>query len=608
MSMLTIKDVSVKTGISQQALNKNPAVRSFCVGKRVGMGRPADLYHPDVVTLYPVNTNTNEIEKLTRKSRSDKGSFRGGRKKEVVEYLVSLAFTEFMSDAIEDIRSACRRAIATMYRMVENGETFKTKEDVEFTATIQDVDVCAKSEWLYFNWINRSDAHFRGVAHIDGWSLAHRAEWRKWDAATKSGSNRYTFWKIAENDLGAEFGRGRGRFIMMDDRQADVWTRQADGTHQLAYAVYAWDILTGELLWVEQAANSSNAVSANDYIRCILGVMYRCGLDCPVFHIENSKAAKAIAVTGAINTLYSEADMEFFRRDDIRKLYRGQEMIVRNVSHIPKDFGKAIGERLFGHVKRWDSLMYPQSFHGSGIKEAVQLSRAVKPTFTKNTPSVAEYFNGLLGDGYNEYLDQNRSSLKEWARVHNSIPTRRAMIEYYTPAEITMPNPEQTALLLYYAVTVKTTVRMSEWGQLDCVINNRHYRLRSKELYSPELNNRKMTVIPVPGRADECAVFDANGSKVRFVCIAKDFTGTTAAQAAQIRVEGRTLREDALNGIREYTRKTLLADPVELANSRRSPMPELPSPEEGRQQEVYFAEVIDEKEDEKLISNFYSTL
>ncbi len=599
MSILTINDIAGRTGKSRIALVRNPELAKFIIGERSGGGRPAKLYHPDALALFLVNVSTtNDVEITIRKKRSDSGAFRGGRKEHVVKYLERLAFTEYMSDATEDVRSACRRAIKKMYELVENGE---------FDATKTDVDVCAKSEWIYFNWINRSDKKFRGVAHTEGWEIAHRQEWHKWDAAMNSGSNRYTYWKIAENDFGAGKGRGRGRFIMMDDRQTDVWTRIEDGTHQLAYAVYAWDVLTGELLWVERAA-SNNSVSANDYVRCVLGVLYNCGLDCPIWYIENSRAAKAISLSGAIHALYTQDDMEFFRQEDIKKLFKGQEIIVRNTPHIPKDLGKSIGERMFGHVKRWDSLMYPESFHGGGITKAVQLSRSIKPTFTANTPTVHEYFNGILGGAYNDYLDQPRSVLKEWAKKHNSEPTRRAMIDYYTPATITMPSPHQTALLLYHAVPDKHTVRLTEWGQLDCTIKNRDYRLRSPELYNRSLLKQKMTVIPIPGREDECAVYDASGDEVQFICIAEDFTGTTAEKATRIRVEGRTMREDAQADVVEFTKNKLLADPVAVANARRSPMPELPSPEDKRQADVYITEVIDEKEDEKLISNFYKTL
>ncbi len=604
MSMLTINDIAFRAQKTQQALIKNADIEKYVVGKRTNGGRPAKLYHPDVLKLFiVVNDDGEKEENITvRKTRADKGGLRKGRKQHVVEHLVRLAFTEYMSSAVEDVRSACRRAIKQMYKLVESGE---------FPATIADVDICAKSEWLYFNYINRCDSGRRGIALVKGWELAHREKWHEWDAAMKSGSNRYCFWKIAENGLGAEKGFGGGRFVMMDDRKTDVWIRNENGGFEMTYAVYAWDVLTQELLWVERA-EGGNAVSTNDYVRCMLGVIYRYGINCQVWHIENSRAAKGLNATGAIRALYTDSDMEFFSRDDIKKLYRiksqrpGEEMIVRNIPHIPKDLGKAIGERLFGHVKRWDSLVYPQSFHGGSIKEAVQLTRSVTPTLGNYTPSANEYFHGLFGEPYQDYLDQPRSALKEWARTHQSEPTRRAMIDWYSPAEITMPSPEQTALLLYYASTERHTVRMREWGQLDCTINLRSYRLRAKQLTETEFYKQKLTVIPVPGRADECAVYDANGKNVRFVCMAKDFTGVSVEQAHTIRVEGRTIREDAHKAIREYTNNTLLGDPVELANTRRATMPELsPKP---TQAEVYFTEVVDEKEDERLIGNFYNTL
>lgn len=590
MSVLTINDIALAVGKSQQALAKNVDVAKFQIGIRSNGGRPAKLYHPDVLSLFKSN-DTGEVERR-RKRRSDIGSARGGRSMQAIEYLTRLAFTQYMSCATPDVRSACRRAIRQAYQEIEAGNSPLTADEVE---------ACERSEWLYCNWVNRSCATFRGPALTQGWALAHQERWRQWNAATRSGSNRYTFWKIAENDLGAGQGRGRGRFVMLDDRKTDVWTRTELGGFAMTYAVYAWDVLTGELLWVEQA--QGDAVSGNDYVRCILGVLYRVGNDCPVWFMENSRAAKAVPVRGALDAIYTHEQKAWFENTDIKALFKGQGPVVRNTPHIPKDLGKAIGERLFGEVKRWDAMLYPESYHGAGIHEAVQLSRSVMPARGEHTPTVQEYFHNLLGEPYQAYLDQPRSILKEWAKKHNSEPTRRAMIEFYAPSAIQYPTADQTALLLYHAVTERHVVKLREWGQLDCRINNRDYRLRADELYSPDIFKRKLTVIPVPGRSDECAIYDTKND-LRFVCIARDFTGTTARNAVEIRVEGRKMREQARERVRDFTEKNLLSDPLKLADSRRKPVPELPPAQ--AEDEVIYSEVIDESADDAVLDNIHN--
>lgn len=592
MSVLTINDIALAVGRSQQALAKNLALRKFEVGTRSNGGRPAKLYHPDVLNLFVVADNGKaEISRL-RKRRSDAGSARGGRSAVVIEYLTRMAFTQYLSSAVPDVRSACRRAIRQAYQEIESGLSPLSRADVE---------ACEKSEWLYFNWVNRSCANFRGPAHTQGWELAHRERWHQWDAAMNSGSNRYTFWKIAESDLGAEAGRGRGRFVMLDDRKTDVWTQRSDGNFEMKYAIYAWDVLTGELLWVERAAG--DAVSGNDYVRCILGVLYTAGNDCPVWFMENSRAAKALPVRGSITALYTPEQLEWFESGDVKALFKGQGPVVRNTPHIPKDIGKAIGERLFAEVKRWDALLYPQSYHGAGIHEAVQLSRAVVPSHGEHTPSGSEYFHNLLGEPYQAYLDQPRNVLKEWAKRHDSEPTRRAMIEYYRPTAITYPTAAQTALLMYHAVTERHVVKLREWGQLDCQINLRHYRLRADELYSPDLLNRKLTVVPIPGRSDECAIYDAR-QEPRFICIARDFTGTTAANSVEIRIESRRMRENARANIRAFTESNLLSDPVQLANTRRQSAPELPPA--SNETEIIYTEIIDDSADDAVLNNIHN--
>ena len=593
MSVLTLNEVAAACRKTQQALQKNIGLERFVVGQRSNGGRPAKVYHPDVLTFLGVTQAAGDaVEVMSRKRRNDTGKVRNGKSPELVAYLTKLTFTEFMSCATPDVRSACRRAISKAQREAEAGLLSYTPDEVA---------ACGSSEWLYFNWVNRSSATFRGPAYTEGWAIAHREQWRKWDSAMGSGTNRYTFWKIAENDLGAGAGRGRGRFIMLDDRKTDAWTAKADGTYEMAYAIYAWDVLTGELLWVERAAG--DGVSGNDYVRCILGVLYRVGNDCPVWFMENSRAAKAINVKGAVDSLYTDADRNWFAQDSIKSLFKGQAPVVRNTPHIPRDLGKAIGERLFGEVKRWDAQLYPQSYHGAGIHESVQLTRSVTPTLGANTPTGNEYFANLLGEPYNAYLDQPRSSLKEWAKYHKSEPTRRAMIDFYSPATIAYPSAEQTALLLYYAILDRHVVKLTEWGQLKCQINSRAWNLRADELYLPENYRRKLTVIPIPGSANECAIYDAKTADVRFVCIAKDFTGTTAENSSRIRIESRTMREAARQNVRNFTQNNLLADPVAVANARRISAPELPSPEADEPAVVSYVELVDERADERVIDN-----
>lgn len=592
MSVLTIEQIAFQVGKSRQALAKNAALKPYEVGGKSGGGRPAKLYHPDVLSLFKSNDETAAETDKSRRSRSDKGKPRGGRPVELVEYLTRLAFTYFMSAGDTDIRSSCRRAIAQAYRDIEAGV---------LPMNVADVDACAKSEWLYFNWVNRSCATFRGPAITQGWELCHRERYKQWDTAMDMGHNRHKFWKIAEHDLGAGRGRGRGRFVMLDDRKADVWTRNEDGSYEMCYAVYAWDVLTGELLWVERSMGA--AVSGNDYVRCILGVLHRCGLDCQIWFLENSRAAKANPVTGAVRAIYTDADNEFLTSLPVKQAFGGQYPIVRNCPHIPKHIGKAQGERLFGEIKRWDALLYPQSYHGSGIHEAVQLTRSVAPVHGDYTPSTAEYFHNLMGDAYQEYLDQPRSILKEWAKAHGSEPTRRAMIEYYTPSAVKYPTVSQTALLLYHAILDRHVVKLREYGQIDCQINCRQMHFRADELYSQSLIRRKLTIIPIPGRDGEAAIYDANNQKdVRFVCVAKDYTTTTAAEVTELGISGRKMRESARQRVRDFTEKNLLHDPLELAAKRRKPVPELPP----AQPKISYVEVVDESADNRILDNIHN--
>lgn len=597
MSVLTINEISLATRKSRQALSKNKNLELYEVGFKSNGGRPMKLYDPKILAeLFGIKSKEEEEEILViptkRKSRCDAGKPRDGRNENLVHHLSRMAFTEYMSSAIEDVRSACRRAINSAYSKIEQGKFEWTKEEVE---------LCERGEWLYFNWVIRISNRFRGPAHEEGWEVAHREHWHKWNAALKSGHNRHCFWKIAENDLGCERGRGRGRFVMLDDRKTDVWTRKPDGGFEMCYAIYAWDVLTGELLWVEKANGSG--VSGNDYVRCILGVLYRCGSDCQVWAMENSRAATAIDVRGALDCIYTDEDKAWFNSTAVRQVFKNQAPIMRNMPHIPRDIGKGFGERMFGEIKRWDALLYPQSYHGGSISEAVQLTQAVMPTLGSYTPTRNEYFYNLLGEPYNDYLDRPSSTLKLWAKKHGSEPTRRAMIDYYTPSVIYHPTAEQSALLLYHATTDRHTVKYTNYGGMRCQINNRMYNLRHDELYTAAHLNKKLTIIPLPGREDECAIFETKPD-LKLLCIAEDFTADSANKEARIRVESCVMREEGRQRVRNFTEQNLLADPVELANERRKAPPEKPTaPTETT---LTYTEVISPERDKQLLKNIHN--
>lgn len=458
-----------------------------------------------------------------RKRRADHSKPRSGRNPETVQALTNIAFAEFLSNAVKDARQACRRALRAY------AEQFG----------LEAVEPYAKAEWLYKNHVCRSDKHFKGPFYTQGWEQKHTAKWRKLETAMSQGTVRYNFWRIAENSLGCGPGRGYARFIMLDDRKGDAWTTDENGRNSMRYAVYAWCVLTGALLWVEPAEK----ITANTYIRAIISAIYAHGLDCPVFFLENSSSALAAEVCGVVQSLYTEQDKAVLKSREYAELFKGTAGVYRNVPHIPRDLGKAVGERLFGEIKRSDSLVHPHSYQGGSLREAVQLARKNVPVLGKNTPSVASYFDSVWDYAYSEHLEIPRDSLKEWAKEKGLEPTREAMVRYYAPEQKSYPTAAQAASLLYYCLPV-TSVKLST-GQLRVTLKGRQYNLRAPELYTYELQGRKLDVIQSPFDDSQFLVFErAQGALLpKYICTAQDFT-ISSADDLHLRHESRRMREE----------------------------------------------------------------
>lgn len=513
--------------VSPQAVNKRLRNSNFSLGFIQTDGRPTRIYRKEALRLWqPEQTQTQSARKL----RNDKGKTRT-RNEQCVEWLVALAFAEYMSNAIKDVRSACRRAIVHAVHLVESGNA------TQFT--IDDIRVCAENEWLYKKHVARSDKYFKGPVYTDGWQQKHTLKWHKHTDALTTGHVKYNFWKLAENELGCTQGRGFARFIMLDDRKGDAWALDKEtGATKMRYGVYAWCVLTGALLWVEQC----ETVTAQTYVRAIVNTIYAHGLDCPVFFMENSRAAIADQVEGVVKSLYTDSDRQVLASEQYKMLFRSESGIVRNCPHIPRDLGKAKGERLFAEIKRSDSLNFPQSFHGAGLHEAVQLERKQMPILGAYTPNAAEYFDTLYNYAYSEHLNVQRDSLKEWAITHKSEPTYTAMMQYYMPETKVYPSPVQLANLLYYSMPIHQ-VQLTEAGSLRVTMNNRKLNLRAQELYDYSLLKAKLHVCAIPND-DRYLVFipSTKTELPQLVCIAEDYT-VTQAEDIRFRQQSRQLRE-----------------------------------------------------------------
>ena len=538
---ITMAQIVQAVGMSRFAIQRRD-ISGFACGQTPTSGRPQTLYKPAVVG-YLIQRGNTPPQPTTTPHRSDRGTVRG-RNAELVEFIVRRTLQEFLSSGVKDLRSACCRALHWAGELVQAGK-------LEGAAPT-DLERITLS-WLYKNHLLRKrkgkDGSLTlGPFHAENWEGQHNALYRRWDTATASATTSYCNWKIFENDFGAGAGHGFGRWLMLDDRSADVWTRSGD-KYTLQYGVYVWCVLTGALMYVEPA----ETVSAQTYIRAIMATHFLHGLsERTVYFMENSKAAVADRVQHVIAALQTREDQHFFATNKAHKLLcNGAGAVVRNTPHIPKSFGKAFGERRFGLLKKeYDAAYYPDAFHGGGLWESVQLTRAKMPMLTpSSTATVDEYFRGVLAFSYSEYLDRERGSLSEWAEGKGLKPTIRAMRAYYSPKQAKPPTEEQFAQLLFWATNKPNRIKLKTPGSVQPTIGGRLYNLVHPELYQPGLKGEHLTTIPVPGRPNHCAIYLYDQLTPRFLCVAEDMTARSAEDANRMRSQARTWREQHISSL-----------------------------------------------------------
>lgn len=535
---ITEKEIVSMVGVTRQAVNKKLCKNEhFCVGTRANPagGRPLKVYRRDVLSLWDISSDVIREKSKRRKHYGTVQEGRG-RKAEVAEYVAAIAFKLYLANALADVRESCRLAISRAYENVENGVC-------PFTA--DDISKIKENEYLYKQYVMRKDKHNVGVYYTEGWQQQWFAHNKKWTAALTKGTLRWDIWRVLENDFGACEGNGGGRFVGLDDRKSDVWMKDKLGNPFMAWGVYAWDLLTGELLHVEY----DRTISSETYIRCILQVIFRHGCDCPIFSMENAKAAVAYRVKNVIQSLYTEEDKKLLQQKEYRLLLK-DDVVSRNVPHIPKGLFKGTTERNFQEIKAGEALLFPRNFQGGNKREQIELSRNNMPTFGAYTPDFKTYAAAIREYANTDLLDKERDSLKKWAEYHGCKPTRRAMIEYYRPAVKKQPSAKQIAYLLYFTTREKARRKMKNIGTLEIKYLGLQYSLSAPELfsYSPD---QEFACVPIPdtkresGRYEQWLVFIENGAHEfpDFIGLAKSYNAESIEQGHRLGLELRAQRE-----------------------------------------------------------------
>ncbi len=501
-----------------------------------------------------------EVEKVAlRKERSDRGI---SRKYDMsaVALIVERARLIYLSAGRPNVRLAVEKAKKSIERDAVAGKVNVTPEAVR----------AISEDWLYRRWIMRKDEYMEGPYYAEGWESLWNGTYKQHTAALTSVYTSRSWWQIAENAGWAGEGHGFAWAIVLDDRTADVFTLDPVTGERKPPAIYVWDALTGVLLWVEPCEE----ITTTAYMRAIISTVWYHGLDTmPLIVMENARAAASERIPRLLRALYTPESIDALWNDrNLRRLTNGAEPpIFRNLPHIARSLFKAAAERGFKTIKdEHDSFFSPTTFQGGNRSEAVQLQRSNQPWWflrslthgrhavdTNAIIPTEGYFRSVMGWAWNEYLDRERGSLKQWARAKGLPATRRAMMDYYGASERAPGigiDMTRFGHVIYECSPIKRYVTVRYVGRLDVQIEGQTLNLSSMDL-GPEVVGRRVGVCPSPSNPNHYLVcLLKHGSKVdveRFLTVATNYVSTNVDDDVRYRIENRAIRETIASRIDE---------------------------------------------------------
>jgi hypothetical protein len=444
----------------------------------------------------------NDVAQISiRRTRTDKGTQRK-RNQAAVDHATKLAMQFYLSSGMQDCRFACEMALKATMQAADLEQITATPDEVRA------IDI----EWFYKRHIMRKDAYHQGPYYSQGWPSLWKSRYKQHNVSLTSVHSRREMYKIFESAGWAGEGFGFGKMITLDDRSADVVTMGTDKPLVLPNGIYAWDTLTGCLLWVTPLKGDATTQA---YVQTILmATLYWQISDAPIIVLENAQAAKSDRINQMVTWLYDHEALERLNADrNLTKLFGGQKgPIYRNVPHIAREIGKAAAERGFGIIKReHDARFSPDSFQGGNRDEAVQMHRSNTPWYRGASLSFArhkvaelktatEYFDSVWDYMQGDYLTRERGSLKPWSKDKGLEPTRMAMATYYGRAmrtSIQIPDDRMACAIYYATEHMKRQVKVSAPGWIRVMMDQRTHMIVSSKI-TAGMVGRKIGVVPMP--------------------------------------------------------------------------------------------------------------
>lgn len=589
-SLLTFDDLAVTAGISRRAISKRKGIDNYFVKQVSNGGRPIKFFHPEALKLFGIEPQQIGQQNRVRKIRTDINSSRVCSE-EMEMAVVNLAFEIYLSQANRNyILNSVQRACIELW-------------NDEYASIFPSANKMA--EYFYKRRIMGKSKAFIGYAvSYPSWQTQWERKWKKSDVALKRlPTARYSWLDIMEDAGIIGPGFGAGRIWFLDDHIGDSFLYDSEkvgykGT--LPKGLFMVDGVTG--MFLDYMPGEVNSISVG---MMIIRNVLKLGLPLAI-GLENSRAMRNIKLDSAINSLYSDDVLNWYRNnsgDWFHELFeRASTPVVRNLPNIPRSPFKARLERLFQEVKKHDGWYFPETYQGGGL-DPVQLRVSNTPKQPLQIYNVNNYTKSIVEYLSTEYLQKERANMFEgFFNKTGLTPTVENVWNYYggfdnagTKVEVDSSKFATTLYWLSEMDDMSTIIKRESKaypGRVSCKVKGREYIFVEPLLARYE--GQKIAIVFIPDTisnkyqtGDFAALFAVNRNKVEFINICQDQKIRTIEDVGRVRANVRETRK-VMNAL-ETPYEVVMNKPHDYAKELKATTP-VPKPEVKKLEEPKIAD------------------
>lgn len=501
--MLTAEDISLKVGITKQAVRKKSFLAKYLLKECSYGGRPMRFYSEEVLKEFGITASGGSQsigkvaepesiikpepeEKLRKRSRNSSAGRTRLISEELEAMIKTLALRYYLEQSRkENIEQACEWACRDLWSKIQ--------------AEIKGEKTLEQFAWYFYNKrVMRRDAAYTGYCHSENWRILWDSEHNKNKYNSSIATNRWENTSLFKDAGLAGQGFGAGMLWVADGTAFDAWTDENGKATMMSYLTIM-DALTGMPLFLDFLEKGESIESVADLFWKAVQLHGK-----PKFGIvlDNGSAFKSKEIRHMIRSWYTPQELDDMANNDFRKrLFDGQtEPYIYPQAKIPRYPFKAALERQFDELNRYMSENLPLSFIGTRDSRAVAHELGSTPTRgVKARPSRQQAFAGFLQWIYDDFI-YRRQPKHEWLRKeglepnlvnawqyfggkysHSSLHTSQDISTAIVPASISNILPEKARFFAMYAAGVKHKVKAS-LGHLSLAERNENYTYVSEFL------------------------------------------------------------------------------------------------------------------------------